>query len=129
LRYIFKILLLGLDGDAISFYALRALGEEGESKGAYLEWYKEVNAFDDVCDLEINAITDISNTDFDFEEMLGTVDGVIYFINPMNKEEIEIFDSILHDIRSIKRNIPIILMYYDQQGILPLSINELLENT
>ena len=129
MRYIFKILLLGLDGDAISFYALRALGEEGESKGAYLVWYKEVNAFEDICDLEINAITDITNTDFDFEEMLGTVDGVIYFINPMNKEEIEIFDSILHDIRSIKRNIPIILMYYDQQGILPLSINELLEKT
>lgn len=129
MRYIFKILLLGLDGDAISFYALRALGEEGENKGAYLEWYKEENAFEDTCDLEINAITDITNIDFDFEEMLGTVDGVIYFINPMNKEEIEIFDSILHDIRSIKRNIPIILMYYDQRGILPLSVNELLENT
>jgi len=109
MRYIFKILLLGLDGDAISFYALRALGEEGENKGAYLEWYKEVNTLEDICDLEINAITNITNTDFDFEEMLGTVDGVIYFINPMNKEEIEIFDSILHDIRSIKRNIPIIL--------------------
>jgi len=129
MRYIFKILLLGLDGEAISFYALRALGEEGENKGAYLEWYKEVNAFEDICDLEINAITDITNTDFDFEEMLGTVDGIIYFVNPMNKEEIEIFDSILHDIRSIKRNIPIILTYYDQQGILPLSINELLEKT
>jgi hypothetical protein len=129
MRYIFKILLLGLDGDAISFYALRALGEEGENKGAYLEWYKEVNALEDICDLEINAITNITNTDFDFEEMLGTVDGVIYFINPMNKEEIEIFDSILHDIRSIKRNIPIILMYYDQQGILPSSTNELLEKT
>ena len=129
MRYIFKILLLGLDGEAISFFALRALGEEGENKEAYLEWYKEVNAFEDICDLEINAITDITNTDFDFEEMLGTVDGIIYFVNPMNKEEIEIFDSILHDIRSIKRNIPIILMYYDQQGILPLSINELLEKT
>ncbi|MHA1476705.1 MAG: hypothetical protein ACTSPU_00760, partial [Promethearchaeota archaeon] len=129
MRYIFKILLLGLDGEAISFYALRALEEEGENKGAYLEWYKEVPAIEDICDLEINAITNITNTDFDFEEMLKTVDGIIYFVNPMNKEEIEIFDSILHDIRSIKRNIPIILMYYDQQGILPLSINELLEKT
>lgn len=129
MRYIFKILLLGLDGEAISFYALRSLGEEGENKGAYLEWYKEVNAFDDICDLEINAITDITNTDSDFDEMLNTADGVIYFINPLNKEEIEIFDSILHDIRSIKRSIPIILMYYDLQGILPLSINKLLEDT
>ncbi len=129
MRYIFKILLLGLDGEAISFYALRALGEEGENKGAYLEWYKEVNAFDDICDLEINAITDITNTESDFDEMLKTADGVIYFINPLNKEEIEIFDSIFHDIRSVKRNIPIILMYYDLQGILPLSVNKLLEDT
>ncbi|MFX1446607.1 MAG: hypothetical protein ACFFCG_00560, partial [Promethearchaeota archaeon] len=129
MRYIFKILLLGLDGESISFYAHRAFGEEGESKGAYLEWYKEVNTFEDVCDLEVNAITDITNANSDFDEMLKTMDGVIYFINPLNKEEIEIFDSILHDIRSIKRNVPIVLMYYDQQGILPISINELLEKT
>ena len=129
MRYIFKILLLGLDGDAISFYAHRAFGEPGETKGAYLEWYKEVNVFEDICDLEINAITDITNTDSDFDEMLGTVDGVIYFINPLNTEEIEIFNSLLHDIKLIKRNIPIVLMYYDLQGILPISTNELLENT
>ncbi|NVM16161.1 MAG: hypothetical protein HWN80_00490 [Candidatus Lokiarchaeota archaeon] len=129
MRYIFKILLIGLDGEGISFYALRALGEEGENKGAYFEWYEEVNAFDDICDLEINAITDITNIDSDFDEMLKTADGVIYFINPLNKEEIEIFNSIIHDVRSIKRNIPIILMYYDLQGILPLSVNKLLEDT
>jgi 2C-methyl-D-erythritol 2,4-cyclodiphosphate synthase len=129
MRYIFKILLLGLDGEAISFYALRALGEEGETKGAYFEWYKELNAFEDICDLEVDAISDLTNPDSDFDDMLGTVDGVIYFINPLNTEEIEIFDSILHDIRKIKRSIPIILMYYDQQGILPISVNELLENT
>jgi hypothetical protein len=129
MRYIFKILLLGLDGEAISFYALRALGEEGEAKGAYLEWYKEINAFEDICDLEVNAITDITNTESDFDEMLGTVDGVIYYINPLNSEEIEIFNSILHDIRAIKRTIPIILMYYDQQGIIPIDVNQLLEKT
>lgn len=129
MRYIFKILLLGLDGDAISFYAHRAFGEPSETKGAYLEWYKEVNVLEDICDLEVNAITDITNTGSDFDEMLGTVDGVIYFINPLNTEEIEIFKSLLHDIRMIKRNIPIVLMYYDLQGILPISINELLENT
>ena len=129
MRYIFKILLLGLDGESISFYAHRAFLEEGENKGAYLEWYREVNAFEDICDLEINVLTDITNANSDFDEMLKTVDGVIYFINPLNKEEIEIFDSILHDIRLIKRNIPIVLIYYDQQGILPISINELLEKT
>jgi hypothetical protein len=129
MRYIFKILLLGLDGDTITFYALRAFAEEGENKGAYLEWYKEVNVFEDICDLEIDAISDITNTDSDFDEMLRSVDGIIYFINPLKSEEIEVFDSLLHDIRSIKRNIPVIIMYYDQQGILPISVNILLEMT
>jgi len=126
MRYIFKILLLGLDGEAISFYALRAFGEEGENKGAYLELYKEVKAFKDICDLEIAAITDVINADFD--EIIPTVDGIIYFLNPLNKEEFDYFDIVLPIVKSVKRNIPIILMYYDQQGIFPLSINELLES-
>jgi len=126
MRYIFKILLLGLDGEAISFYALRAFGEEGENKGAYLELYKEVKAFEDICDLEIAAITDVINADFD--EIIPTVDGIIYFLNPLNKEEFDYFDIVLPIVKSVKRNIPIILMYYDQQGIFPLSINELLES-
>ena len=126
MRYIFKILLLGLDGEAISFYALRYFGEEVENKGAYLEWYKEEKAFEDICDLEVDAITDVINADFD--EIIPTVDGIIYFLNPLNKEEFEYFDIILPIVKSVKRNIPIVLMYYDQQGIFPLSINELLES-
>jgi len=126
MRYIFKILLLGLDGEAISFYALRAFGEEVENKGAYLEWYREEKAFEDICDLEVDAITDVINADFD--EIIPTVDGIIYFLNPLKKEEFDYFDIILPIVKSVKRNIPIILMYYDQQGIFPLSINELLES-
>ncbi len=126
MRYIFKILLLGLDGEAISFYALRAFGEEGENKGAYLEFYKEVKAFEDICDLEVNAITDVINADFD--DIVPTVDGIVYFLNPLNEEENEFFDIILPIVKSVKRNIPIVLMYYDQQGILPLSVNEMLES-
>lgn len=126
MRYIFKILLLGLDGEAISFYALRAFGEEGENKGAYLELYKEVKAFEDICDLEVNAITDVINANFD--EIIPTLDGIIYFLNPLKKEEFDYFDIIFPIVKSVKRNIPIILMYYDQEGIFPLSINELLES-
>lgn len=126
MRYIFKILLMGLDGEAISFYALRAFGEEGENKGAYLELYKEVKAFEDICDLEVNAITDVINANFD--EIIPTLDGIIYFLNPLKKEEFDYFDIIFPIVKSVKRNIPIILMYYDQEGIFPLSINELLES-
>jgi len=125
MRYIFKILILGLDDEVIPLYTIRAFGEEGENKGPYLELYKEVKVFEDTCDLEVNAIIDVENTDLD--EMINTVDGIIYFINPLKNEEKEVFNSILHDIRKVSRNIPIIIMYYDH--IFPLSVNNLLENT
>lgn len=127
MRYIFKILILGLDGEAIALYTIRAFGEEGENKGPYLELYKEVKVLEDTCDLEVNAIIDVENTDLD--ELINTVDGIIYFMNPLKNEEKEVFNSILHDIRKVSRNIPIIIMYYDQEGIFPLSVNDLLENT
>ena len=127
MRYIFKILILGLDGEAIALYTIRTFGEEGENKGPYLELYKEVKALEDTCDIEVNAITDVENTDLD--ELINTVDGIIYFINPLKNEEKEVFDSILHDIRKITRNIPLIIMYYDNEGIIPLSVNSMLENT
>ena len=127
MRYIFKILIMGLDGEAVALYTIRAFGEEGENKGPYLELYKEVKTLEDTCDLEVNAIIDVENTDLD--EMINTVDGIIYFINPLKNEETEVFNSILHDIRKISRNIPIIIMYYDQEGIFPLSVNDMLENS
>jgi len=65
MRYIFKILILGLDGEAISFYTIRAFGEEGENKGPYLELYREVKVLEDTCDLEVNAITDVESSDLD----------------------------------------------------------------
>ena len=127
MRFTLNILILGLDGEAIALYTIRAFGEEGENKGAYLELYKEVKVLEDNCDLEVNAITDVENSDLD--DLIRTVDGIIYFMNPLKNEEKEVFNSILHDIRKISRTIPIIIMYYDQNGIFPLSVNDLLENT
>ncbi|MBY9008619.1 MAG: hypothetical protein KGD74_01980 [Candidatus Lokiarchaeota archaeon] len=127
MRYIFKILILGLDGEAIALYTIRAFGEEGENKGPYLELYKEVKILEDTCDLEVNAIIDVENTDLD--ELINTVDGIIYFINPLKNEEKEVFNSILHDIRKTSRNIPIVIMYYDLEGTFPLSVNDMLENS
>ena len=127
MRYTFKILMMGLDGEAIALYTIRAFGEEGENKGPFLELYKEVKVLEDTCDLEVNAIIDVENTDLD--RLINTVDGIIYFINPLKNEETEVFNSILHDIRKISRNIPIIITYYDQEGILPLNVNDILENS
>jgi len=124
MRYIFKALILG-DPQVIEFYMLRAFGEPGEDHGTYFEWYKEIKVLEDVCDLEIDVVT---SDQADFDALLTMVDGIIYFLNPLIKEESELFEMILPDIFSVKRDIPTILIFYDQNGILPISINELLEN-
>ncbi|MHA2267659.1 MAG: hypothetical protein ACXAB8_07655 [Promethearchaeota archaeon] len=120
--YHLKVLILG-DPDSIHFYASSAFGEPGEDKETYFEWYKDVKVLEDTCALEIDAITSISA---DLDEILDTVDGIIYFLNPLSKEESEVFEMVLPDIFAVKREIPTIIIFYDQNGIIPLSVNELL---
>jgi hypothetical protein len=123
MRYIFKVLLLGRNPEVIHFYASSAFGEPGEDKGTYFEWYKEIKSFENICDLEIDAITDISA---DLDEIIPIVDGIIYFINPLNKDEIELLGMVLPDIFNVKRDIPTIINFYDQDWIIPLNVNDLL---
>ncbi|MHA2120456.1 MAG: hypothetical protein ACW990_04535, partial [Promethearchaeota archaeon] len=125
MRYYFKVLILGRDLDLIHFYASSVFGEPGEDKGTYFEWYKEINIFEDTCNLEIDAITDITA---DLDDIIPTVDGIIYFLNPLIKEDYELFEMVIPDIFSVKRDIPTIIIFYDQNGILPISINDLLVN-
>jgi hypothetical protein len=126
MRYIFKVLILSLDSEFLNDYIAQAFIEEADHKDTYIEWYKEVNVFEDVCDLEIDTIIDVINANYD--ELLPSVDGIIYFLNPLIKEEIEFFEMILPIINSVKRNIPIIIVYHNRFDILPLHVNELLEN-
>ena len=123
--YYFKILMLGGDSDTIHFYASRVFGEAGEDQKTYFKWYQETKVFEDVCDLEIDAITSISA---DLDEIIPTVDGIIYFLNPIIQEESELFEMVLPDIFSVKRDIPTIVIFYDQSGVLPISVNELLQH-
>jgi len=126
MRYIFKVLILSLNSHFLSSYISQAVLEEGEDKDSYVEWYKEVKVFEDTCDLEIDTIIDVVNADYD--ELLPLVDGIVYFLNPLVQEEYEFFEMIVPIIKSVKRNIPIILVYNNGFDILPLSVNELLEN-
>ncbi len=124
MHYHLKVLILG-DPDTIHFYASRAFGEPGEDNDTYFEWYREVKVLEDTCSLEVDVVTSISA---DLDEILEIVDGIVYFLNPLNKEESELFEMVLPDIFTVKREIPIVVIFYDQNGILPLSINELLTN-
>ncbi|MFX1313688.1 MAG: hypothetical protein ACFFHD_13920, partial [Promethearchaeota archaeon] len=122
--FYFHILILG-DPETIHFYISRAFEEAGEDKESYFSWLRQVKILDNICDLEIDVITSFSA---DLDEIIEKVDGIIYFLNPSINEESEFFKMILPDIFSVKRDIPTIVIFYDQNGILPFSVNELLEN-
>ena len=126
MRYIFKVLILSFDSEFLSSYVSQFFVEEGDNKEAYIEWYKEINVFEDICDLEIDTIIDVINTDYD--ELLPSVDGIVYFLNPLIKEEVEFFEMIVPIVNTVKRNIPFVVVYNNGFDILPLHVNELLEN-
>ena len=125
MRYVFKILILGEQASTLE-YVTRAFMDSGEFKETYNEWYTEINALDNICDLEVNLITDVISTDFD--ELIPMVDGIIFFLNPLKQEEMELFEMYYSIIKAVKRDIPTVIVYYDSSGIIPISVNELLEN-
>ncbi|MGV9204949.1 MAG: hypothetical protein ACOC44_13130 [Promethearchaeia archaeon] len=121
----FKILVLA--ESALTFpYMVNALKEKGEDMGTYYEWFEEFNVIDNICDLEIDVITDIISTEFD--EIIPLVDGIVYILNPMKKEEFEFFEMLVDIIESVKRDIPMIILFYDKNGIIPISTHKLLKS-
>ncbi len=124
-RYMFKILVLG-DRNIALPYMSTVFGATGETKETYKEWYKEITVLENTCDLEVDVITDLISTNFD--EIIPFVDGIIYFLNPLLVEQFEFFELIYPIINSVKRDIPCIIMFYDINGIIPLSVNTLLES-
>ncbi|MFW9989627.1 MAG: hypothetical protein ACFFC3_13310 [Candidatus Odinarchaeota archaeon] len=121
--FYFRCLILGFDPNLINFYISSALNEEGEDQEGYYKWYKEIKVLDNICELEIDVIKNIT---VDLDEIIPMVDGIIYFLNPTITGESELFEMILPDIFSVKRDIPTIIIFYDNKGILPVSVNELL---
>lgn len=126
MRYVFKILALSSEPSTAISYIAKAFGDVGEDKATYSEWYSEINVLDDICDLELNVITDVLNTDF--EETIASIDGIVYFLNPLRKGESDFFEMILPILYSVKRDIPTVIVFYDEMGYLPVAVNNLFDD-
>ena len=79
-RFVFKVLVMGEPESAYE-YVVRAFQDAGEEKHAYYEFYKEINALEDICDLEVDVLTDIISADYD--EVIPTVDGILFLMDPL----------------------------------------------
>jgi len=122
--YTLNILILG-EPTNTNFYMSKAIGELGENLGDCYKLNTEMQILNDKCILETDVITNLIT---DFDESICRADGIIFFLNPLVQKEKVRFKLIINNIFSvIKRPIPVIIVFYDKNGILPISVKELLE--
>ncbi|MHA1805170.1 MAG: hypothetical protein ACTSU4_11700 [Promethearchaeota archaeon] len=121
----FKILVLGNPDQLINYFSLIYGEKRAEILNMYWEWHEEVQILEDTCEVDIDIITDPINVDYDM--LISISDGIFYFVNPTNEEELELFQMNISIIRAMKREIPTIIIFYDDNGVLPFNSLDLLQ--
>ncbi len=119
----FRILVLGTPESSIP-YIMNTGVEDGKDQEDIYECYKEIKVFDNICNLEIDVVAKLTA---DFDEIIPNVDGIIYFLNPMEKREWDLFELLSEIISDVRRGIPIIIFFYSASRIITISSNILLE--
>ena len=119
----FRILVLGTPESSIP-YIMNTGVEDGEDQEDIYECYKEIKVFDNICNLEIDVVAKLTA---DFDEIIPNVDGIIYFLNPMEKREWDLFELLSEIISDVRRGIPIIIFFYSPGRIITIPSNILLE--
>ena len=123
MRYMFRILVLGKPESSIP-YIMNTGVEDGEDQEDIYECYKEIKVFDNICNLEIDVVAKLTA---DFDEIIPNVDGIIYFLNPMEKREWDLFELLSEIISDVRRGIPIIIFFNSPGRIISIPSNILLE--
>ncbi len=119
----FRILVLGKPENTIP-YLMNTGVEDGEDQEEIYECYKEIKVFDSICNLEIDVTAKLTA---DFDEIIPNVDGIIYFLDPMEKGEWDLFELVSEIIQQVRRDIPIIIFFYSPGRIISIPSNILLE--
>jgi len=119
----FRILVLGKPENTIP-YIMNTGVEDGEDQEEIYECYKEIKVFDNICNLEIDVIAKLSA---DFDEIIPNVDGILYFLDPMERGEWDLFELVSEIIQQVRRDIPIIIFFYSPNRIITIPSNILLD--
>ncbi|MBD3349931.1 MAG: hypothetical protein GF364_00415, partial [Candidatus Lokiarchaeota archaeon] len=124
MRYMFRVLVLG---DPLSSVPFIVNGDVEHVSQDYelSRWSKTLNTgYEERCDLEIDVVVSEST---DYDNLIPTSDGILYFLNPNKLEEFELFEMISDILLELKRQIPIIVIFYDKDGFIKLPSNALVE--
>ncbi|MHA1871662.1 MAG: hypothetical protein ACTSU2_10125 [Promethearchaeota archaeon] len=123
MRYMFRILVLG--DPLISIPFIESSGLKFESQDFELSrWSSRLNVGLDTCDLDVDVVVNMS---IDYDGIIPTSDGIVYFLDPNNIQEFELFDMIAKIINDFKRRIPLIVVFFSKSRISLIPSNYLLE--
>lgn len=125
MRYIFRVLVLGDPLLAIPFMINGGVEHAGQD-AELSHWAKSINiGKDDIADLEIDVVVTSSA---DFDTLIPTSDGILYFINPNKIEDFDLFEMIVDILFEVRREIPIVIIFNDNKGVIRIPSNLLIEN-
>ncbi|MCP4760762.1 MAG: hypothetical protein GY870_03205 [archaeon] len=123
MMYMFRVLVLGDTKLSLPFIVNG--GVEHVSQDFELSrWTKKLNVGVDQCNLDIDVVVTSSS---DFDSLIPTCDGILYFLDPNNLQDFELFDMIANIILEVRREIPIIVVFYTPDGFITIPSNFLFE--
>ncbi len=123
MRYIFKCLTLGDSKLSLPMIKSGKLTHQFQDH-EISRWSKTINVGTDQAVIEIDAV--LSST-IDFDSIIPTSDGILYFLDPNDITSFELFEMIIEIIQKMGRTIPIIVVFYTRNGFISTPSNFLLE--
>ncbi|MBN2156412.1 MAG: hypothetical protein JW776_10240 [Candidatus Lokiarchaeota archaeon] len=123
MRYIFKVLSLGDSNLGLQLIKTGKLNHQFKDH-EISRWNRGVNVGTDQAVIDIDVV--LSST-VDFDSIIPTSDGILYFLDPNDVQQFELFELIIDIIQKLGRTIPIIVVFYTRSGLIYVPSNFLLE--
>ena len=122
MRYLFRVLCFGEPIGVLRFIqqAGHVKMDEYTSTDEMQVWDKEVSIEGDTCSIEICVLLK-ENSDFD--EIIPTTDGILYFLDPANEIEVETFELIMGILQKLGRMIPVCLILHSSYQFSLIPVN------
>ena len=123
MRYLFRVLCFGEPVGTIQFIqdAGNVKIDEIASNEDLQVIDKEIIIENNSCNLELCVIL---KDNVDFDEIIPTTDGILYFLDPSNDLELQTFYLIMQVIEKLDRIIPICLIMHSLNKYFPVPVNK-----
>ncbi len=122
MRYLFRVLCYGEPIGVMQF--IQAAGnvkvDELASNEDLQVFDKEITIENNSCNLELCAIL---KDNADFDEIIPTTDGILYFLDPSNDLELQTFYLITEILEKLDRIIPVCLILHSLTKYFPVPVN------